>query len=111
MIDITDYATSPLNPAFKLLVFALFLIVAVIYWDIRKKFGGAVRSFIDMLLLFAIFMALGALLRYFGDGIDFGFTAAYSLKWFQSIMYFAGVACLILAAYRLFSLFREAEHG
>ncbi|WP_321504506.1 hypothetical protein [uncultured Methanoregula sp.] len=111
MIDPADYATSPLNPALKLLVFILFAAVAVVYWDARKKFGGTVKSFIDSLLLFAIFMAAASLLRYFGQGTGFGFTSDYSLKWFQSLMYCAGVICLLFAAKRLFTLFREADHA
>ena len=111
MMDFFDYTTSPLNPALKLLVFVLFVVVAIVYWDIRKQFEGAVKSFIDLLLLSALFMAAGALLRFFGHGTDFGFTPDYSLKWIQSIMYCAGVAFLILAAGKLFSLFRGAEHA
>jgi hypothetical protein len=109
MIELADYTTSPLNPALKLLVFVLFAAVAVVYWDTRKKFGGSVRSFIDMLLCFAVFMAIGALFRYFGHGTDFGFTTDYSLKWFQSLMYCAGAACLVFAAYRLLYLFRGRQ--
>jgi hypothetical protein len=108
MIELVDYATSPLNPALKLIVFFLFLTVAIVYWDTRKKFGGAVRSFIDMLFFFSVFMAAGALLRYFGDGTGFGFTPAYSLRWFQSLAYCAAVFCLILAAKKLLNLFQEA---
>jgi hypothetical protein len=110
MIEFADYATSPLNPGLKLLVVVLFAAVAVVYWDIRGKFGGAVRSFLDMLLCFAVFMAIGALFRYFGHGTDFGFTADYSLKWFQSLMYCAGTACLVFAAQRLLHLFRGDTH-
>jgi hypothetical protein len=111
MNEIFDYATSPLNPVLKIVVFFLFAVVAFVYWDIRKKFGGSLRSFIDKLLLFALFMAAGALLRYFGNGTEFGFTTDYSLKWFQTLMYCAGVICLILAAGDLSNLFREGGHG
>lgn len=106
-----DYTTSPLNPALKLVVFLLFVIVSAVYWDTRKKFGGRVKSFIGLLLVSTLFMAAGALLRYFGHGTDFGFTPDYSLKWFQSIMYCCGVACLILAAGKLLCLFREEDHA
>jgi hypothetical protein len=109
MIPLADYATSPLNPALKLLVFVLFVATALVYWDARKKFGGSVKEFIDMLMLFALFMAIGALFRYFGHGTAFGFTTDYSLKWLQSLMYCAGAACLIFAAYRLLNLFRGRE--
>jgi len=111
LTDLFDYATSPFNPALKLVVVILFIAVACIYWDTRRKFGGSVRLFLDYLLLFAVFMAAGSLFRYFGDGSEFGFTADYSLKWFQSIAYCTGIGFLILAAHRLSSLFQEAEDG
>jgi hypothetical protein len=110
VIDLLDYATSPLNPALKLMVFFLFIAVAIVYWDARKKFGGTVKSFIDMLFFFSVLMAVGAMLRYFGDGTIFGFTTAYSLKWFQSLAYCAAVFCLILAGNKLLNLFQEADH-
>ena len=59
-------------PALKIAAFLLFADVFVIYLDTRKHFGGNVKSFIDFLCLFALFMAMGSLLRYFGDGTDFG---------------------------------------
>ena len=50
-------------------------------------------------------MTLGALLRYFGDGTDLGFTSDYSLKWFQSICYLIAGIFYILAAQKLLTLF------
>jgi hypothetical protein len=109
MMDLLDYATSPLNPALKIITFLLFFAVLLIYIDTRKLFGGNAKSFIDLLCLFALFMALGAILRWFGDGTDFGFTSDYSLKWFQSICYLAAGMFSILAARKLLILFPEAE--
>lgn len=111
MIVLGDYATSSLNPAFKLVVFFLFLVVVVVFWDTRRQIGGSVRSFLDLLLLFAVFMALGALFRYFGHGIEFGFSPEYSLKWFQSLMYCAAGICLVLAGKRLLNLFPVMRKG
>jgi hypothetical protein len=109
MIDFLDYATSPLNPALKIVIFLLFAAVFLVYLDARRNFGGNVKSFIDLLCLFALFMTVGGFVRYFGDGTDFGFTSDYSLKWFQSIFYlFAGVF-YILAARKLLTLFSGAE--
>jgi hypothetical protein len=110
MIEIADYTTSPLNYGLKLLVFLLFVLVAFVYWDAQRKFGGAVRSFIGLLVTFAAFMAIASLLRFFGHGTEFGFTAEYSLKWFQSLAYCCGGICLVVAAYRLFTLFRRGRH-
>lgn len=105
MNDLFDYATSPLTPELKLLGFLLFTAAFLVYLDTRRHYGGNVRSFIDLLSLFALFMMIGALLRYFGDGTDFGFTSDYSLKWFQSICYLIAGLFYILAAKKLLTLF------
>lgn len=111
MTDLFDYATSPLNPVLKLVTVLLCIAIAGVYWDTRRKFGGSVRLVLDNLFLFGVFMAAGYLFRYFGDGIEFGFTVEYSLKWFQSIAYCVGTVFLIRAALRLSSLFQEAKDG
>lgn len=105
--DILDYSTSPFNPLLKFVIVVLFIATFALYYDTRKKIGGEIRKSIDLLLLFSIFMALASLFRYFGHGTEFGFNADYSLKWFQSLAYLFGSVCFILAAYRLFSLFRR----
>ncbi len=105
MTGLFDYATSPLSPELKILGFLLFAAAFLVYLETRRYFGGNVKSFIDLLSLFALFMALGALLRYFGDGTDFGFTRDYSLKWFQSICYLVAGVFYILAAKKLLTLF------
>jgi hypothetical protein len=109
MMDLFDYATSPLNPALKIIIFLIFAVVFLLYLDTRRHFGGRVRSFIDLLSLFGLFMTLGAFFRIFGDGLEFGFTGDYSLKWFQSIAYLAAGVFLILAACKLLSLFSGEE--
>jgi hypothetical protein len=109
MIDLLDYATSPLNPGLKIVTFLIFTAVFLVYLDSRRYFGGNVKTFIDYLCLFALFMAIGAFLRYFGDGTDVGFTSDYSLKWFQSICYLVAGVFYILAAQKLLTLFSGAE--
>lgn len=108
-LDLLDYAVSPLNPVLKISVFIIFLIVIGIYLDGRKKFGGQILVFINLLLLFSVCMAAASLLRYFGHGTDFGFSTEYSLKWFQSLLYLAGAASLVLAASKLLTLFRRSD--
>jgi hypothetical protein len=54
-------------------------------------------------------MALGAFFRIFGDGLEFGFTGDYSLKWFQSIAYLLAGAFFIMAAWKLMTLFSEGD--
>ena len=108
-MDLFDYATSPLDPALKIVIFLIFVAVFLIYFDTRKYFGGNIRSFIDLLYLFALFMAFGTFFRVFGDGTDFGFTKDYSLKWFQSICYLVAGGIYVLAARKLLTLFSEPE--
>jgi hypothetical protein len=108
-MDLFDYGSSPLNPALKIIIFLLFGAVFLIYLDTRRHFGGNVKSFVDFLCLFALFMALGAFFRFFGDGLEFGFTSDYSLKWFQSIAYLAAGVLFILAAWKLLTLFPEGK--
>jgi hypothetical protein len=109
MTDLFDYASSPLNPALKIIIFLIFAAVFLLYLDTRKHFGGKVRSFIDLLSLFGLFMALGAFFRIFGDGLGYGFTSDYSLKWFQSIAYLAAGVFFVLAARKLLTLFSEGK--
>jgi hypothetical protein len=105
MMDLFDYATSPLNPLLKIIIFLIFAAVFLIYLDMRRHFGGNVKTFIDLLCLFAVFMVLGSFFRFFGDGIEFGFTGDLSLKWFQSTAYLAAGLFYILAARQLLTLF------
>lgn len=109
MIDILDYNASPLNPALKFLTFLIFLVIMVIFFEIRARFGGNVRIFINYLFLFSLFMALASIFRYFGHGIEFGFTTDYSLKWLQSLAYIIGGLYFILAARALYNLFERRE--
>lgn len=108
-MNLLDYTTSPLDPLLKVLIFLIFVAVFLIYLDTRKFFGGNVRSFIDLLCLFSLFMMLGTFFRVFGDGTDFGFTKDYSLKWFQSICYLVAGVYYILAARKLQTLFSGEE--
>jgi len=87
----------------------LFAAAFIFYLDTLRHFGGNVKSFIDLLSLFALCMALGALFRYFGDGMNFGFTTDYSLKWFQSICYLAAGVFYIPAAKKLLTIFAVNE--
>jgi hypothetical protein len=106
IIELSEYSTNLMNPFLKILVFFLYVIVVVLYYNTRQKCGGRIRKVIDLMFLFSLCMATGSLLRYFGDGLIFGFTEEYSLKWFQSLAYIAGAICYVLASYQLLNLFR-----
>jgi len=109
MSDLLVYDQSILNPVLKIVVFLIFLATAAVYLDARRQFGGRILKVINLLFFFAVFMAAGALIRFFGDGLSFGFTPDLSLKWFQSLAYIVAVSCLILAGHQLLTLFRRNE--
>src|SRR5512138_1271219 len=98
MTGLFDYDTSWLNPALKLVIAGLFLIVTYGFYRARRLYVGDLHRFFTLLLWMGITGAVAALLRYFGHGTDFGFTKEYSLKWFQSLGYVVQVILFILAA-------------
>jgi len=77
----------------------------MIYVSIRQYYSGEIRSFITMLLLFALFETVAAVFRYFGHGTEFGFTSDYSLRWLQSIAHIIAAVFFIIAGYNLLHLF------
>ena len=107
MAGIFDYDTSILNPALKIIIALLFVAIAFIYYDVRKKYGGNVKFFVTGLFYFAIFVFIASTLRYFGDGIEFGFTKDYSLKWLQSIGFLIASLIYLLAGKRMLTLLGE----
>jgi hypothetical protein len=111
MDTLLNYDTSPLNPALKILIPFIFLAVLGIYLSTRRYYSDKLRAFIDAMILFAFFAVMAGVLRYFGDGTQFGFTKDYSLRWLQSLAMVAEAACFILAGYRLLHLFGEGEES
>lgn len=107
MANIFDYNTSILNPALKIIIALLFLIIAFIYYNVSNKYGGKVQLFVRGLFYFAIFIFVASLFRYFGDGIEFGFTKDYSLKWLQSIGFLIASIIYLLAGKKLLTLLHE----
>ena len=102
-----NYDTSPLNPALKIVIPVVFFAVFLIYLFTRKYYTEKIRTFIDILLIFALFAVIAGVFRYIGDGTQFGFTKEYSLKWFQTLAIVAEAACFGLAGYKLLHLFEE----
>jgi FtsH-binding integral membrane protein len=101
------YDTSPLNSALKIIITLIFLTVLGIYLYTRRYYSDKIRTFIDIMILFAACAVVAGILRYFGHGTQFGFTEDYSLKWFQSLAYVAEAGCFILAGHKLLHLFKE----
>jgi hypothetical protein len=109
MNDLFNYDTSPLNPALKIIILLVFLGVLAIFFHIHRYYQGKLKTFIDFLLLFALFAVITGSFRYFGDGTMFGFTKDYSLKWFQSLAMVVEAAFFALGGYTLLHLFEEEK--
>ena len=56
MADLLDYNTSILNPALKIIIPLIFLAVAYLYYNVRNKYEGKVKSFVIGLFYFALFV-------------------------------------------------------
>lgn len=85
----------------KIVIFLIFVLVTGLYYGGTKEHSGKIRPFVKMMFFVGVFFAAAAIIRYFGHGIEFGFTKAYSLKWFQSLGYVLGALVFILAAIEL----------
>jgi hypothetical protein len=109
MDDLFNYDTSPLNPALKIIMPLVFLVVLAIYFRLRRYYKGKLKTVLNFLLLFALFAVITGIFRYFGDGTMFGFTKDYSLKWFQSLTLVAEAAFFALGGYTLLHLFGEEK--
>ncbi len=107
MDTLLTYETSPLNPALKIIIPLVFLAVLGIYVYVRRYYSERIRNVLDILLLFAVFAVIAGVLRYFGDGNQFGFTKEYSLKWFQTLAIVAEAGCFVLAGYKVLHLFGD----
>jgi hypothetical protein len=101
MAELFNYDTSWLNPALKLVIVALFLFVAYVYYRARSGYAGDIVKVLNLLFWMSTAAALGALLRYFGHGTQFGFTSEYSLKWFQSLGYVAQAILFVVVPWFL----------
>ena len=110
MADLLDYNTSILNPALKIIIPVIFLAVAYIYYTVRNKYEGKVKSFVTGLFYFALFVFIASVFRYFGHGIEFGFTQELSLKWLESITYMISSITFLLAGKKLFTLLEEEKN-
>jgi hypothetical protein len=99
MNDLLNYDTSWLNPALKLAIAVLFVAVAVILYRTRRIYRGDLYRVLNVLFSMAIVAAIAYVLRYFGDGLDFGFTKDLSMKWLQSIGFLIEAILFALAAW------------
>jgi|WetSurMetagenome_2_1015567.scaffolds.fasta_scaffold201428_2 hypothetical protein len=77
-IEIFSYNTSPLNPLLKLLVLALFILAAWLFYRSRMAYGGILRQVSTLLFAGAVAGAIASAFRLQGD-----FFTQY--KWGESI--------------------------
>ena len=108
-MDFFDYNFSPLNPFLKSFIAVIFFGTLIVYGYIRRLYTDKIRSFIDMLIFFILFITVAMIFRFCGDGIMFGFSKEYSLRWFQSAALVTGAVFFSVAAYKLKHLFGEEE--
>lgn len=63
MDTLFNYETSPLNPAFKVIIPLLFLAALSFYFFTQKYYSEKIRVFIDILILFAVFAVFAGVFR------------------------------------------------
>ena len=96
MAELLNYDTSWLNPALKFVIIGLYVFIAYAYYRARLYYAGDIEKVLRTLFWMSTVAAVAAVLRYFGHGTEFGFTSAYSLKWFQSLGYIFQAILFIL---------------
>ena len=96
-----DYSTSWLNPALKLVIAGLFVFVAYVFLRTRSSYRGDLYRVLTVLFSMGAVAAIAAVFRYFGHGTLFGFTEAFSLKWFESLGYVVQATLYAMAAWGL----------
>ena len=101
MVEFLNYDTSWLNPVLKIVIIGLYIFVAYAYYRARLYFSGDIEKVLGTLFWVSTAAGIAAVLRYFGHGTDFGFTAVYSLKWFQSLGYVVQAILFILVPVQL----------
>ena len=99
-MDIFNYDTSWLSPALKILVAVGYLVMVPMFIFVARYFKGDLRKIFHILVWVGVIGSLAALTRYFGDGLQFGFTKSLSLKWFQSLGYLAQAIVFTIIAWK-----------
>lgn len=98
MSDLFAYDTSWLNPALKLGIAVIYILVAYAWFRARRLYEGDLYRVLSILLWMGTLAAVAAFLRYLGHGTQFGFTKEFSLKWFQSLGYVVQAILYVVAA-------------
>lgn len=101
MNDLLNYDTSWLNPALKLIILGIYVMVSYVYFRSRRSFAGDIHLILLILFGMGVAAAVASLLRYFGTGTQFGFTNEFSLKWFQSVGYLVQAILFVIAVRKL----------
>ena len=101
MTELFNYDTSWLNPALKLIILGIYVLIAFVYFRSRRSFTGDIHWVLVVLFWMGATAAVASLLRYFGTGTQFGFTNEFSLKWFQSLGYLVQSILFVVAVRKL----------
>ena len=99
-MDLLNYKTSFLNPAFKILVPLIFLVGSVYFFRIRDKYQGVIGIVVRRLLIAGIFGVLAHSFRLSGD-------IASNFKWGESIGYLLFAAANVYAVWPLLTFGQE----
>ena len=99
-MEMFNYDTSWLNPVLKIVIAVGYLVMVPMFISVARYFKGDLRKIFHILMWVGIIGSLAALIRYFGDGLQFGFTKSLSLKWFQSLGYLAQGIVFTIAAWK-----------
>lgn len=101
-MDIFNYDVSWLNPALKIIVAAGYLVMVPMFIFAARYFLGDLRKLFHILVWVGVIGSLAALARYFGHGLEFGFTKSLSLKWIQSLGYLAQAIVFTIVAWKFY---------
>ncbi len=108
-MDLVEGLFGLFYPFITALIPVVFMGAAIVYGSLRRGYAPKIRSFVDMLLLFTIFMLLAMTFRLFVDAGVSGPAPAGSLQWLQALT--LGIASVFFAAagYTLKNLFGGEE--
>jgi hypothetical protein len=100
LLDLLNYKTSILNPTYKILAPAMFLVSAYFLFHARNQYKGELGKVVNRLLFASIIGFLAMSLRYAGDYYQFW-------KWAESLGYVAMCAANVFAVWPLMTFVKK----
>ena len=108
-MDLVEQLSGLFYPFITALIPVVFMVTVIVYGSLRGGYASKIRLFVDMLLLFTIFMILAMTFRLFGDAGVSGFGPAGSLPWLQALTLGIASVFFTAAGYTLKNLFGGEE--